>query len=99
MTILAAFAGRLTRRMDTALQGISAPFAGLESQRPISGPATPAKTPQRSAGVALLIQREILIAEAKHLNQISRCREASFKLAEARRLTTDILRGGHAKAH
>lgn len=96
MPILAAFADRLTRRMDTALQGLSAPFVVLESQRPTYGPATGAKTLPNRDGLALLIQREILLAEAKHLNQISRCRAASCKLAEARSLTTAILRGGHA---
>lgn len=92
--ILAPYVAPRMHPSDTGLQAL---LADCKS-RPIFGPVPIAAKPPKSDGVARMIEREILAAEAKHLRNLSRCREASACEAKLRAVTLGLLRGGH-EAH
>lgn len=90
---LARFVGHRTPVMVTAGPAVSAP----EKTTAALSSVPPASLRQKSDGLRQLILREMLIAEARRLRLSSRCKEASCRLAEAKALTTAILRGPYAR--
>lgn len=63
----------------------------------ISGRVRDAGQPQKSDGALLMIQREILLAKAKHARNLRQIKAASGFEAELRRLTHSILKEGLEK--
>ena len=63
----------------------------------ISGRVLDAGQPQKSDGALLMIQREILLAKAKHARNLRQIKAASGFEADLRRLTHSILKEGMRK--
>jgi len=63
----------------------------------ISGRVRNAGQPQKSDGAQLMIQREILLAKAKHARNLRQSKVASICEADLRRITHEILKEGTRK--
>ena len=94
--ILAIYVKPRMQPSDTGLQALLADFHRQSGS--ISGPAPTAATPQKSDGLAQMIRREVLAAQARHARNLRQCARAASLENECRSITLQLLRGPNAKA-